>query len=137
MCNSLRNPWIGKSKECLTPCSYPSFCIGYEGAFIAVCILSAKSLYCQTDKSPLDYVTHRECVITLQRKREGRMPTLEEQLEALERVQSFMKLEQVSDTRHLNERMSALHQQLLNREGDSLNTSYDHPRLSYRRTVSK
>ncbi len=40
------------------------------------------------------------------------MPTLEERLEVLERAQSAMKIEQIYDVRQLDERISALHQQL-------------------------
>jgi chromosome segregation ATPase len=41
-----------------------------------------------------------------------RMPTLEERLEVLERALAAMRLEQISDVRQLDERISALHQQL-------------------------
>ena len=40
------------------------------------------------------------------------MPTLEERLEVLERALSAMKIEHIYDVRQLDERISALHQQL-------------------------
>ncbi len=40
------------------------------------------------------------------------MPTLEERLEALERALSTIRAEQISDIRQLDERISALHQQV-------------------------
>jgi chromosome segregation ATPase len=44
--------------------------------------------------------------------RKDRMPTLEERLEALERALSTIRAEQISDIRQLDERISALHQQV-------------------------
>jgi len=40
------------------------------------------------------------------------MPTLEERLEMLERAQSAMKLEQIYDVRQLDQRITALHEQI-------------------------
>ena len=40
------------------------------------------------------------------------MPTLEERIEVLERALSAMSIEHIYDVRQLDERISALHQQL-------------------------
>jgi chromosome segregation ATPase len=53
-----------------------------------------------------------EICYTLQKNREDDMPTLEERLVALERALATMKGEQVADIQQLDERMSALHQQI-------------------------